>query len=220
VNKNDRARSRKGVYLVSPILTFRPSHGERDRIKYGFVTIDYRCGYCGSDVSGRMLAESEDKNGRAWWYQCPSCGAPTGIFYAHDSKGEVVKQWPEPLEFYPSEDWPEGLRNLFLEASMSYAVGAHTSCAMACRRLLMVAACENGAEHKRGKKFVEYVDDICDKILRYEPAKQSILEIKDIGNAANHELETISESDAAGMLKKLEYLLNTLYALGATDRDE
>ena len=82
---------------------------------------------------------------------------------------------------------------------------------MVCRKLLMATACENGDDD--GKKFVQYVDYITDKVLTFPKARDAIKKIKDVGNEANHEIAFVAEVDARRSMQIVTYMLNTIYSL-------
>lgn len=125
--------------------------------------------------------------------------------------GEVIAQYPTSKEFHVGPNWPTDLANLYEEASRTFAASAHTACAMVCRKLLMATACENGDDD--GKKFVQYVDYITDKVLTFPKARDAIKKIKDVGNEANHEIAFVAEVDARRSMQIVTYMLNTIYSL-------
>ncbi len=84
---------------------------------------------------------------------------------------------------------------------------------MVCRKLLMVTACMKGETD--GKRFVEYVQYITDKVLQYPDAKAPITRIKDIGNDANHDASLVNEADAKRAIQIVTYMLDTIYSLPA-----
>jgi len=127
-----------------------------------------------------------------------------------NENGPIVRQAPAPLDFKPGQEWPEALRKLFEEAALAHAAGAHTACAMVCRKLLMACACEQGDSD--GQSFKHYVDYIVDTVLTYPKARTSIQEIRDVGNDANHDIAFVSKADAEKALRIMTYLLDALYA--------
>jgi hypothetical protein len=84
---------------------------------------------------------------------------------------------------------------------------------MVCRKILMNAACHEGAEEDL--KFYKYVDYIVDNVLMIPRAKESITAIKDIGNEANHEIKFVSQEGAKRSMMIVTYMLNTIYSLPA-----
>ncbi len=124
---------------------------------------------------------------------------------------KITSQFPEYREFQSDEKWPEELRKLFEESAMAFAAGAYTASSMVSRKILMVCACHEGDEE--GKKFVQYVDFITDRVLVFPRAKDAIKRIKDIGNDANHEVCFVSREDAERALSIVRYMLTTVYSL-------
>jgi len=82
---------------------------------------------------------------------------------------------------------------------------------MACRKLLMVCACLEGA--KDGQAFTYYVDYVTNGVLNFPKAKTAIDKIRGIGNEANHSVAFVSKEDAHAALSIVSYMLNTLYSL-------
>jgi hypothetical protein len=109
------------------------------------------------------------------------------------------------------ENWPAELEQLYSVASKTFASGAYTACAMVCRKLLMVCACQEGA--KDGLKFVEYVKHITDEVLTFPQAKDPIDKIRHIGNDANHTIKFVTREDANRAMSIITYTLNTIYSL-------
>ena len=96
---------------------------------------------------------------------------------------------------------------------MSFSANAYTACAMVCRKILMLVACQAGA--KPGRAFTEYVDDIVNKVIPIPKAKGSIDAIRTIGNDATHELTFVSEAEARRAIAIVLYVLNAAYSLPA-----
>jgi hypothetical protein len=126
---------------------------------------------------------------------------------------KVVYQTPIAKEFSASDSWPRELGQLYDEAAAAYSAGAHTACAMVCRKLLMTTACKEGDTD--GKSFVSYVNYITDSVLTFPKAKAAIEKIKNIGNEANHHVAFVSPDDSRKALTIITYMLNAIYSLPA-----
>jgi hypothetical protein len=172
---------------------------------------DYLCGACSKPTNGRLVGNCTRLADSARISICVcSCSRcePTIIV---ELGGKMLTQLPLAKEFLPGENWPKELTDLFTEASNSYAAGAPTSAAMACRKILMACACEQGDTPDR--KFFQYVDYITDEVIKMPKVKPVIEKIKTIGNEANHEIHFVTPQDAARCLSIITYMLNTIYSL-------
>lgn len=171
----------------------------------------YPCGACGKDTNGRVVATAKRECDGAvvHWCICTcSKEEPTTII---ERGGTVVSQLPEAREFQVGERWPPELEQLFEEAAKAYAAGAFTASAMVSRKILMACACHEGDTD--GKKFVDYVDYITNKVLTFPKAKDSIDKIRGIGNEANHKVFFVGRDDARRALSIVSYMLATIYSL-------
>lgn len=119
-------------------------------------------------------------------------------------------QLPSLRVFHASEKWPDPLRRLYEEAAKSFSAGAYKAATMVCRKLLMSAACEEGADE--GGKFVDYVKHITENVLNFPRAKASIDAIRTIVNDANHVVEFVDQDEARRAMEIVTYMLDTLYA--------
>lgn len=174
---------------------------------------DYRCGACGSNTSGRVLCDvtRPSDGAKVQWCLCACDRMEPSVFVHKD--GDDLTQLPMPRMFVSESNWPPDLAKLYDEAAMSFSAGAHTGTAMLCRKILMATACHEGDDD--GKKFVQYVDYIINKVFTFPKAKAAIERIKDIGNEANHKLDFVSPDDAKRAMQIVTYMLNTIYSLPA-----
>lgn len=67
-----------------------------------------------------------------------------------------------------------------------------------------------------GKKFAHYVDYLPNDVLNFPAARQTIDQIREIGNDANHEVAFVEKDDARRAMQIIEYTLNAIYALPAS----
>src|SRR4030066_221950 len=94
----------------------------------------YKCGHCGHDVSGAVVAWGSDENGyKAYWLQCPKCGDGSFI-------DRYDKLFPG-AKFGPViEGLPEDIKQAYQEARDCLAVNATTASELICRKILMHVA--------------------------------------------------------------------------------
>jgi len=177
---------------------------------------DYLCGVCGKPVHETCIASATyDENhgahkGKILWCICP-CGQPTVITMQIFPAPLLKNQHPLPMEFIAGKNWPPDLERLFREAAASFAAGAFTASAMVCRKILMVVACEAGAQE--GQSFASYVDHIIAAVVPIPSAKPSIDKIRTIGNDANHDVAFVAEPEARRAMSIAAYVLNSAYSL-------
>lgn len=175
--------------------------------------LDYSCGMCGLSTNGRVAARLTRASDRAVVSFCVcSCPKkePTCLV---EQAGKLISQAPIAREYHPDAKWPKELAQLYDEASKSFAAGAFTASSMACRKLLMACACQEGETD--GKSFTQYVDFITSKVLPYPKAKAAVDAIRSIGNEANHRIQFVSQDDARRSLEIITYLLNAIYSFPA-----
>ena len=173
--------------------------------------LTYACGACGKGTNGRVVATCARKDGTTVAWAICSCEREEPSVLVLLADGTIADQIPVAREFHPGANWPLSLTNLFEEASRSFSAGAYTSATMACRKLLMVCACLEGADD--GKPFTYYVDYVTNGVLNFPKAKTAIDKIRGIGNEANHSVAFVSKEDAHAALSIVSYMLNTLYSL-------
>jgi hypothetical protein len=185
---------------------------EQQEVMHAFAPMyrNFECGHCGRSTNGRVLCSQTDEkdNVRTLWCQC-SCERQLPTVIVND--GESEKQFPEYCRFQPGEKWPSDLTRLYEEATRSFSACAYTSTTMVCRKMLMVCACQEGADE--GLQFAKYVDYIIENVLPLPRAKGSIDAIRTNGNDANHSVSFVSRDDAQRALAVITYLLNSVYSL-------
>jgi len=176
---------------------------------------EYSCGSCGSNTTGRILCDiTRTRDGTTvQWCICACDRQEPAIVVSKD--GVDVMQLPQPKQFHSDPKWPTDLATLYEEASKSYSAGAYTSASMVCRKILMACACHEQAKAgetvQEGKRFIEYVDYLADKVLAFPAAKKPIDVIRDIGNDANHHVTFVNQPDAERSMKIVHHMLNTIY---------
>lgn len=159
---------------------------------------DFVCGHCGRDVTAEKGYRSAGDAGLI--YICHRCKRPS--FFANDS------QVPGPTPGAEIEHLPEAVEELWGELRRAMSVRSWTLVVMACRKMLMNVAVDQGA--KEGLKYSAYVDWIAKNKLA--PGNMEWIErIRDIGGEANHVIAASDETDALDVVSFLEHLLRTVY---------
>jgi len=170
----------------------------------------YKCGYCGKEVAS--------KEG-FWWnrggyndprvepkiYICPGCGCPTYF--------EKNTQTPAPLVGNDVEALPDNVDAMYREARQCAQAGAYTACVLACRKLLMHIAVQQGADE--GQSFFQYVEYLARSGYVPPNGRAWVDHIRQKGNEANHEIVLMSRDDALELLSFLEMLLKFIFEFPA-----
>ena len=169
---------------------------------YGTRSQYYVCGHCGTAVTGWLVSQAGNVYQR-WWLLCPQCG-----------RGSVRNDditLPPPQTFPDVGGLPDIISGLYDEARASFGAQAYTGCEILCRKILMNAAINKGAE--KNKKFVEYVDYL-DSHGHITPSLKDMATIvKDNGNDAAHEVDPPDRERAE---YTLEFTRNILYIIYGT----
>lgn len=168
------------------------------------------CGYCGSQVSAAVVSSWHPESGfQVKWVQCPNCGngsviAPTEVVYP------AVRFGPEIIGM------PDEVAAAYNEARDCMAVSALTACELICRKILMHIAVEKSA--KEGDTFASYVSYLEKQGYVTPPMKPWVDQIRQIGNAATHELNPPSRNRAESTLMFTAELLRLVYEMEAMTR--
>ena len=160
----------------------------------------FRCGYCGLNVANDRGYHHGNTNNRIWI--CPHCDKPTYI-----EKG--TGQTPSPVPGNDVDHLPDNLRLLYREARQCCGVSAFTASVLACRKLLMNIAVEQGAGE--GLKFIEYVDHLAKEGYIPPNGRGWVDHIRKKGNEATHEIALMNQDDAEELLAFTEMLLKFVY---------
>lgn len=181
----------------------------------------YDCAHCGGHVAtnlglsgsrfeslelGEMVECLSDKNKvkthTRFVYICHLCKNPT--FF--DENGN---QYPNAIPGRKITGLKNEVQELYEEARSCFSVSAYTAASMALRKLLMNIAVDHGADESLG--FKDYVDFINKQGLVPYKCKFLIEEIRKQGNAANHEIRSVTEEEATVLLELVGLLLMTTY---------
>lgn len=168
----------------------------------------YRCGHCGHDVSGAVLAYNrESKTGEqlTLWLQCPIC--------YKGSTRESNKSVSPGSPFGPAiEGLPADVAEAYDEARRCMSVNAHTAAEGICRKILMHVAVDKGADE--GKSFVSYIDFLASEGYVTPPMREWVDLIKNHGNESTHRLKAPERARAEGTLLFTAQLLRSVYEMG------
>lgn len=162
--------------------------------------MQFSCGFCDHLVASDKGYFAKNNWGRI--YICPNCSAPTFFDLAGD---------PHPMPMHGSNvaNLPDEIAELYEEARRSFAAPAPTCSVMACRKLLMNIAVQQGAE--RGKTFLHYVEHLAENGFVPPNGKAWVDHIRNKGNEANHEIKVMSADDAKELIDFSEMLLKFIY---------
>lgn len=168
----------------------------------------FKCGFCG------MVVGSDrgyfNNNLLQMIYICPHCKRPTYF--------EQNGQFPAPLLGSSVSNVPQEVESLYTEARVCTGAGAHTAAVLACRKLLMNIAVNQGAQE--GKRFIEYVEYLADKGYVPPNGKIWVDHIRKKGNEATHEIALMNEKDAADLITFVEMLLRFIYEFPSKIKSE
>lgn len=173
----------------------------------------YVCGYCGKEVgpNAGYLGEARERDTgnqkpRVYLYVCSRCNQPT--FFDVDGH-----QWPGAAFGAEVQELPDGVRDLYGEARRAMSVSAPNVAVMACGKILMNVAVQEGA--KKNQSFQYYVEWLVEN--HYVPPKGEgwIDHIRLARNDANHEIELIAEEQARQILSFTELFLKFVYEMPA-----
>lgn len=160
----------------------------------------YKCGYCSREVSSSVGYSRETSVVIAI---CPQCDQPTYFNFR--------KQVPEPMPGATISHVPKDVENLYDEARKCIGVGAATASMMVSRKILMNVAVHQGA--KMNQNFQDYVDYIEANHLVPPGSNGWLTFIRQHGNIATHEIESLTLDDATHVLYFVESLLRIVYEL-------
>jgi Domain of unknown function (DUF4145) len=167
---------------------------------------NFICGYCGQGVGPDRGYHPEGPRGQHRIFICTYCRRPTYL----EPDGSQFPGVPYGAEV---EFLPEGVRRVYDEACRAMSVNAFTVAAMACRKVLMNVAVEEGA--KENESFAAYVNWLADEGFVPAKGRSWVDRIRENGNEANHEIPDIDRTDAEDVLSFTEMLLKVNYEMPA-----
>jgi len=172
----------------------------------GMEASSFVCGYCGQGVGPDRGYHPEAPRGQHRIYICTYCRRPTYI-EPDDSQFPGVPYGAE-VEYLP-----DAVRRVYDEARRAMSVNAFTVAAMACRKVLMNVAVEEGADENQS--FATYVNWLADEGFVPAKGRSWVDRIREKGNEANHEIPDIDRTDAEDVLSFTEMLLKVNYEMPA-----
>lgn len=160
------------------------------------------CWNCNNQVASSNGYKTYSDSCRKKIYLCPHCGAPN----SYDVEGKA------PLSPLPGKDiekLPENLNEVYNEIRTCMQNNSFTAAIMLMRKIIMNIAVHEGAD--KNLKFVQYVDYLCDNGIVHKKSKKKAESVKDLGNDANHEIESRTKEEAQNCLEFIELLLMANY---------
>lgn len=170
----------------------------------------FRCGHCGEYVSSDRGYHTDNVAPPAYIFLCHHCGRPT--YFDNDEPETQVPGALYGAEVLDISDPQVG--DLYNEARRCIASRSYTSSVLACRKLLMHIAVDQGAAP--GERFVKYVEYLSDHHYVPPGAKGWVDHIRQKGNEANHEIVIMTEDEAKDLIKFSEMLLKMIYEFPAS----
>ncbi len=142
---------------------------------------------------------------------CTACGRPTILMIDTLNPHIIAQQMPQHRMGDDVAHLPESIGALYDEARDCAGVNAYTAAVLMCRKVLMNASVDKGADP--GRKFVEYVDWLELHCYTTANMKDWVDRIRKGGNAATHEVAAQSLEDARELLQFTGTLLQLIYEL-------
>lgn len=162
------------------------------------------CWNCGKEIASEKYYCTDDGRGHllSFIYICHNCNAPTII-------DDENKQILLPLPGAEIKKLPEDIKRIYLEIRKSMQSRCFNGAIMLMRKLTMHIAIEEGGEE--GKKFIEYIDYLCEQGIVPKKSKNKADSVRTLGNSTNHEIENRTEEEAKNCFEFIELLLRVNY---------
>ena len=162
-------------------------------------TYQHKCGHCGLDVAGIVVASYSEKF--IQWIGCPAC-----------NKGSVVNNnviTPTPFLGDDIQGLKDPIKDAYLEARKSLSSQSNTACVLMCRKILMNVAVDKGAT--QGKQFVDYVEYLVKQGHITPTMREWVDKIRKLGNDATHEIPSPDDETTSNALIFTTLLLKNVY---------
>jgi hypothetical protein len=164
----------------------------------------FTCAYCGTQVSGAVIAVTAEGNRRARFLQCTKCHELTvdtgqGAIYPGAAFGPVLSGLPKDVD------------EAYSEARRCMSVNAFTAAEGLCRKILMHVAVDKGADE--GGTFAGYITYLQDQGFITPPMRPWVDLIKKHGNESQHKLAMPEKSRAEGTMTFTAQLLRSVYEM-------
>lgn len=163
----------------------------------------YTCGHCNERTGVRVGYYTNDHIAHV--YICGGCNRPT--FF------EGERQVPAPILGNAVDHLPPTVEPLYEEARRCTQVEAYTATVLACRKILMHIAVEQGADENL--YFIQYVEYLADNGYVPPNGRDWVDHIRKKGNEANHDIVMMRSDDAMELLSFVEMLLKFIYEFPA-----
>lgn len=137
---------------------------------------------------------------------CPHCDQPT--YFGRDGQ-----QTPAPVYGYSVKHVPDSVGTLYDEARRCMSVSAYTSAVLACRKVLMAIAVDQGAPENQS--FFTYVEFLAQQGYIPPNGRHWVDHIRQRGNEATHEIQPMLREDAERLIDFTAGLLRFNYEFPA-----
>lgn len=175
----------------------------------------YFCGYCGVDTSPNEGYVTSTHNNKPKYQGiigiCTNCNRPSYLLYHRTT---IKEQVPGELQREKIRDLPNEIEQLYSEALISAAAGAHTSAVLTCRKILMHVAVSKKAEENKG--FAYYVNYMAKQGYLPPEGKKWAQYIVDRANEANHEIEIMYKNDSDALILLTTRMLQFIFELSGS----
>lgn len=166
--------------------------------------LSYRCPHCENAVSGAVVARvNESAEPPVLWLRCTSCGLgavhQNGTVQPFSKVGEAI------------EGLPADTASAYDEARACASACAYTACELMCRKILMHAAVDKGANE--GESFASYIDYLVSQGYLTPPMRPWADLIRQHANTATHKIPPSDEKRAKGTLAFTAQLLRLIYEM-------
>lgn len=162
------------------------------------------CWNCSKEIASEKYYHSSDNAGNfmSYIYICPNCNAP---LISDDEDKQIILSLPG-IEI---EKIPADINIIYNEIRKSMQSNCFNGAIMLMRKLIMHIAVEEGAEE--GKKFIEYIDYLCEEGIVPKKSKNKANSVRTLGNSTNHEIEARTKEEAQNCFEFIELLLKVNY---------
>ncbi len=194
--------------VTDSLVTVRARAGAHAFKELDSSWVSSSCPFCGGNQA-LVVATA----GPTAWLRCVTC------LEGHIARGGEVRPAPKPLR--DPANLPPADAALWAEVRTTLGAGAYMATVMLCRKLLLhiAVAHELPPEDDRGRApaFAACVKHLVAEGVITKPMLRWVDQIKDVGNAASHQIEPISEQDATRVATFTLQLLVLAYEVQAED---
>lgn len=172
----------------------------------GIQNFKYNCGYCGTNTSPSIgwYSQASNIHEQGYVFICNYCNRPS-FAETNTQTHDVINITPSPMLGEKVNFLPSDINTLYSEIRRCSSIGENTSLVLACRKVLMHIAVEQGADE--GLSFMSYVEYLDNNGYVPPNGKEWVDHIRTRGNEANHEIEIMTQNDADDLISFLQMLL-------------